>query len=344
MAELNKVRIQVLDPATGTVVESVDVKTSDAAVYLSDGTLLRDWLKNTEEVHGEFQKALGEHLMIKHVDADKVDSVITGIEYDESTGIFTFTKHDGTTSTVDTLLEKLAVNFDLVDGTDADEGKKFLEITLDDGTTKRADLSSLIDVYTGSNGDQIVVSVSDTGEISATVVDKSIGKEQLTEELVKLIEQTYELPAATTTKLGGVIVGDGLSVDDTGKLSANNVKKDGTATGLNFETVDDTVVISVTGPEKALVMTPVGTAVADLEVTATTEGTAKDAATLEYQWFKKVVGTDAAFTAIVDGTNSSYAPAVDVAGTTIYYCRVSATGDGVVADPVASKQVTVTVA
>lgn len=344
MTDLNKVRIQVLDPATGEVVESVDVKTSDAAVYLSDGTLLRDWLNNTEEVHAEFQKALGEHLMIKHVDADKVDSVITGIKYDEATGVFTITKHDGSTTTVDTLLEKLAVNFDLVDGEGEDEGKKFLEITLDDGTTKRADLSSLIDVYTGSNGDKIVVTVSETGEISASIVDKSIGKEQLTTELVQLIEATYTLPAATTTTLGGVIVGDGLSVDESGKLSANNVKKDGTATGLNFETVEDTVVIAITGPASALVMTPVGTAVDALEVTATMSGTATDAATLEYQWYKKVVGTDVAFTAIEGATANTYTPAVDTAGTTIYYCRVAATGEGVVADPVASKQVTVTVA
>lgn len=33
----------------------------------------------------------------------------------------------------------------------------------------------------------------------------------------------YVLPAATTTTLGGIIVGDGLSIDDTGKLVANSV-------------------------------------------------------------------------------------------------------------------------
>lgn len=176
MADLNKVRIQVLDPTTGKVVENVDVKTSDAAVYLPDGTSLRSWINDSEEIHADVQKLLSEHLMTKHVDAEKVDSVITGIDYDDATGTFTITNHDGSTEKIDTLLEKLAVNFDLVDGEGIEghkAGDKLLEVTLDDKTKKYADLSSLIDIYTGSANDQVAVSI-DSGKVSATIVDGGV--------------------------------------------------------------------------------------------------------------------------------------------------------------------------
>ena len=59
------------------------------------------------------------------------------------------------------------------------------------------------------------------------------------------------------------------------------------------------------------------------------------------------MNTDAAFSAIAGATSETLAAAninTSVAGTTIYYCRATASGEGVVADPVASKQVTVIVA
>lgn len=67
---------------------------------------------------------------------------------------------------------------------------------------------------------------------------------------------------------------------------------------------------------------------------------------LAYQWYKKVIGTDAAFSKI-EGATASTLPASSIsvadAGTTVYYCVVSETAEGAVVDPVASKQVTVVV-
>lgn len=347
MAELNKVRVQVLDPATGQVVESVDVKTSTGAVYLPDGTTLKDWIANSEIVHSEFQKKLAEHLAYKHIDADKVNNVIVGTAYDDTTGKFTFTKHDGTTTVVDTLLEKLAINFDLVDGDGEEEGQKFLQITLDDGTIKKVNVTELIDVYTGSNGDNIIVTVDGEGAIRANLVDKSIKMNHLSDEVTTAIAEQFVLEAATASKLGGVKIGNGIAVAGDGTISTKNVTVDGVAQNINFTKVADTVVITVAGPTDALVSTTVGTAVTGLTVTANATGTAADAASLEYQWYKKVVGTDIAFETI-EGATAATLPAANIdvtaAGTTIYYCRVFATGDSVVADPVASKQVTVIVA
>lgn len=346
MDELNKVRVQVLDPVTGDVVESVDVKTSTGAVYLPDGTTLKDWMNNSELVHTEFQQKLAEHLASKHVDSDKIDNLIVGTTYDEDTGIFTFTKHDGTTTKVDTLLEKLAVNFDLVDGTDEEEGQKFLQITLDDGTIKRVNMTELIDIYTGSTGENVVIAVDDDGTIKATLVDKSIKMSQLSDDVITAIGEQFILEAATSSNLGGVKIGTGIDVQADGTISTKNVLVDGEAKNIDFASTKDTVIIAVEGPTDSLVTTKVGTNVSALSVNATTTGTATEAATLEYQWYKKVIGTDVAFATIEDATSATLsADKIDVsaASTTVYYCRVSATGTEVVADPVASKQVTVVV-
>lgn len=345
--ELNKVRVQVLDPATGAVVESVDVKTSTGAVYLPDGTTLKDWINNSEVVHSEFQQKLAEHLATKHVAQDKVDNVIVGTAYDSETGKFTFTSHDGTETVVDTLLEKLAVNFDLVDGEGEEEGQKFLQITLDDGTVKKVNVTELVDIYEGSEGEQVVVTVDGEGKIGATLVDGSINMAQLSKEVVDAIGEQFELEAATATALGGVKVGSGIAVQADGTISTKNVLVNGVASNIDFVATTDTVVIAVTGPESSLVTTTVDTAVSALTVTATTTGTATESASLEYQWYKKVVGTDVAFTAMEGETTATLAAAnidVSVAGTTVYYCRVTASGEGVIADPVASKQITVIVA
>lgn len=62
MDDLSKVRVQVLNPETGSVIENVDMKTSDGAVYLSDGTTLRNWINNSETVNANVQKILATHL------------------------------------------------------------------------------------------------------------------------------------------------------------------------------------------------------------------------------------------------------------------------------------------
>lgn len=105
---------------------------------------------------------------------------------------------------------------------------------------------------------------SDVELISKTKVDKVIGKQlstedYTTEEKTKLSSidnnaNNYTLPAATTTTLGGIIVGDRLSIDDTGKLvatytytlpTASNTVLGGVKIGSNI-TLADGGTISIT--------------------------------------------------------------------------------------------------
>lgn len=348
MADLNQVRIQVLDVNTGEVLDRVDVKTSDAAVYLPDGSTLRSWIAAAEESQTEFQQKLIAHLASKHVDPDKIDSILTGVEFDETTGVFTITTHDGKTQEIDTLLEKVNVNFTMEDGEEGtdDEGKTFIVLTAEDGTKQKLDVTKLIDVYEGVDGTNVVVSVSSDKKISATLVAGSIGKDLLSKEVLDAIAEQFVLTAATTTQLGGVIVGDGIAVDSNGKISAANVKYGDTAVAVKFAEEENTAVVTVTGPTDSAVITTVGTVVDAIAVTATITGDAATAATATYQWYKKTIGTDVAFTAIEGATGATLAKDnidVSTAGTTIYYALVGATGEGVVADPVTSKRVTVVV-
>lgn len=208
------------------------------------------------------------------------------------------------------------------------------------------DVDTLVDVYTGVTGSEVAVTVDGDRKISASLVDGGISYAKLDANLKSKIDEVFTLEAATETELGGVKIGDGIAVAEDGTISADNVQRDGTTTALNFVSDTDTVVIAVSGPADSLISTTVGTAVAAQTVTATKTGDSADAATLAYQWYKKGE-SDTAFSAIA-GANAATLPAANIsvaaAGTTVYYCVVSATGTGVVADPVASKKVTVVVA
>lgn len=106
---------------------------------------------------------------------DKTDaqSCIKKIDYDETTGKFTITYVSGATAVIDTMLEKLAVNFDY------DATTQQLIITLDDGTKKYVDLSALITQFEFVNSDIIYWTVGDDGKVTADIKDGSIDANKL---------------------------------------------------------------------------------------------------------------------------------------------------------------------
>lgn len=109
------------------------------------------------------------------IKADKatVLEMVRDISYDESTGILLVTYLNGKTATLDTKLEKLAVNFSY------DEEKEKLIITLDDGTTQEVDLSALITQYEFLDSDTLAFSIDENGKVSAIVKEGSIQEKHL---------------------------------------------------------------------------------------------------------------------------------------------------------------------
>lgn len=119
---------------------------------------------------------------------------------------------------------------------------------------------------------------ADVELISKTKVDKVIGKQlstedYTTEEKTKLSgiddnANNYTLPAATTTTLGGIIVGDRLSIDSTGKLVAtytytlpksSSTVLGGVKTGSNITNTDGTISITKANVTSALGVDPTTT-------------------------------------------------------------------------------------
>jgi len=112
---------------------------------------------------------------LETVKLSKTDAavLIKSVSLDEDTGIFTITYYNGATTTIDTKLEKIAVNFSL------DYSGQRLVIKLDDGTVQYADLAAFVSQYEFNDSGTIGFSVGTTGEVSAEVLDGSIQSKHL---------------------------------------------------------------------------------------------------------------------------------------------------------------------
>jgi hypothetical protein len=115
---------------------------------------------------------------VVELDANKagkteIATLVADVKYDEVTGIFTVTKKNGSMLTIDTKLEKLAINFEY------DKNTEQLIITLDDGTKQYIDLSALITQYEFMDTDTVIFTIDSNGKVSASLKEGSISEEYL---------------------------------------------------------------------------------------------------------------------------------------------------------------------
>lgn len=106
-------------------------------------------------------------------DKSEAQLLVKYIEYDEDTGIFKITHYNGASYTIDTLLEKLAINFDY------DYQTQKLIIELSDGTVKYVDLSALITQYEFLDSDTVSFGLENDGKVTAIVKEGSIQEKHL---------------------------------------------------------------------------------------------------------------------------------------------------------------------
>lgn len=106
---------------------------------------------------------------------DKVDAqtLVKSITFNRSNGVFLITYFNGATATIDTMLEKLAVNFDF------DETTQQMIITLDDGTVKRIDLSAFIVPLEFIDSGTIDFQLLSEGKVTAIIKEGSIQEKHL---------------------------------------------------------------------------------------------------------------------------------------------------------------------
>lgn len=100
-------------------------------------------------------------------------TAIADVSLDESTGIITFTKKNGSTTQIDTKLEKLAINFNY------DAETQQLVITLEDGTIQYVDMKALITELEFLDSDTVLFSVSSDGKVTASIAKGSITADML---------------------------------------------------------------------------------------------------------------------------------------------------------------------
>lgn len=106
-------------------------------------------------------------------DVTVVDNLVKSFTVDDQTGVITIEKQNGSTVTLQTTLNKIAINFGY------DYQTQELLLTLNDGTVARIDLSALIQNNEFADSSTIGLSVSSLGIVTARIIDHSIGDDQL---------------------------------------------------------------------------------------------------------------------------------------------------------------------
>lgn len=141
--------------------------------YPSDSTPINE--TNLNKIDSAIDSIDNRVISIDTTKASKseVSSLVSEITYDEDTGAFTITKMNGSSFTIDTKLEKIAINFAY------DPVNEQIIITLDDGTKQYIDLSALITQYEFLESSTIAFEVDSAGKVSAKIKNASVTEEML---------------------------------------------------------------------------------------------------------------------------------------------------------------------
>lgn len=146
------------------------------------------------------------------------------ITYTESTGIFRITFFNGTYIDIDTGLEKIAINFDYDDDPESPNYQKII-ITLEDGTKKYIDLSTLITQYEFLDS-QTIQAIVENGNVSFEIINGSITEEKLEPNFLANCRIQVALAEGYSRDSEAWAVGqrEGVDVPDTDETYQNNSK------------------------------------------------------------------------------------------------------------------------
>ena len=126
------------------------------------------------------------------------NSLIANAEYNESTGVFTFTRKDGSSVVIDTVIEKVPASMALVNEPD---GSVSLVITNQDGSQTKTNVTSLIEDTVINSSDTVnATSVTDAVKKVTTytlvIKPNSIGLSHMDSALTAKFEETQSAKTA----------------------------------------------------------------------------------------------------------------------------------------------------
>lgn len=141
--------------------------------YPSDETPLNE--RNLNKMDGSIDIIDDRVIILDTTKATKAEvaTLVADVTFEESTGIITITKKNGSKVMIDTQMEKIAINFDYNPTTQQ------IILTLIDGTKQYIDLSALITQYEFLDSDTVAFYIDKDGKVSAIVKEGSIEEKHL---------------------------------------------------------------------------------------------------------------------------------------------------------------------
>lgn len=167
--------------------------------------LLLDDKKNTEQSDREIAQKF---------DTAEAKALVKEITFSEGSGVFTITKYDGSVKTIDTAIEKVALDVRL-------DGQQFV-LTLADGSEQRVDLSAFITQTEVKNSDTITLAI-ENGAIVARITSGSVMLSHLNAEVTAYIE-AKEQSAKNSADAANVSEQNALNSANSAEQSYQNAK------------------------------------------------------------------------------------------------------------------------
>lgn len=169
---------------------------------------------------------------------DDLSGSIVNVSLNSSTGVFTFTRFDGTTFTINTALEEVVTNFVY------DYATQSLVLTLADGTTQNIDLSALITQYEFTSSATILFTVGTDGKVTANIKPNSITDQMLqTNYLADITTQANTAVSASQSALESQSLAEQSAEDaKASALTANTHKESARGYAETAESAKDEII------------------------------------------------------------------------------------------------------
>jgi len=158
----------------------------------------------------------------------EVSTLVADVSFEESTGIIAVTKKNGSKITIDTQMEKIAVNFSY------DRITQQIILTLIDGAKQYIDLSALITQYEFIDSDTIAFSIDSDGKVTAKIKEGSITEKYLEQNYLSNIKVEVE-KTATNAKTAS----EAAKSATTSKTAAATSEKNAKTSEINATNASD---------------------------------------------------------------------------------------------------------
>ena len=218
----------------------------------------------------------------------EVATLVSDVTFEESTGIITITKKNGSRVTIDTQMEKIAVNFDY------DQTTQQIILTLIDGTKQYIDLSALITQYEFLDSDTVAFYIDKKGKVSAIVKEGSIEEKHLEPNYlakikVEVAKAESSMKNAAMSEINAKASEDAAKASETAaKTSETNAKASETAAAKSAtaaEASESNAKVSETSASQSA-----ATATSEAASASQSASTATDKATIATQKATEIIG------------------------------------------------------